>query len=340
MPKTIPHQPAMFDPAPVAERPAAPVIEVPQPAALVRRERHEEADPEGGSVAVLEANFLDYAAGGEDGIRRFERAVDLLGRARAAALKLTGPRDWVLTRDRSGATSAYLAGTGIGQLVQLFGVSLRVWPVGDDGRFAPAKITEDLPKGVHALRCWCEGYSALTGRRIIVEATRRSDEDFAGRQTDDDGKLARRGAKANEGDLRCAVFTLAQAKAVRALTGLQGVTAEELTSAGINVEHCRQGQGYGSATEREAGRVAPEDVKAAANALGEDILKRVGGDVSAAASLLKECTSKPASGKSKGFEGFASVGRLTEQWQIDNARKRLKAHPTFGDAAADAGEGG
>lgn len=343
MPKTISHQPAMFDPAPATDRPAAPAIEVPQPAALVRRERQEGNDPGAGVTVVVERlSLLRLAERGEAGADLFERRTKLLNRARAAVIAMTKPRDWVLSRDRSGAIVGYLASTGIPQVCQLFAIEYQAFPNTEDGRFNPERVLrEHAPSGVYGYRCWCRASSQLLGGwTLTVEATRWNDEEFTGRGVTADGKIdTRRGALALDSDLRLAVYSLAVAKAVRELTGLEGVAGPELEAGGLDLKQCRLGMGFGSATERDAGRVAPEDIKAAAVELGEDILKRVGGDVSAAASLLKEITSKPASGKSKGFEGFVSIARLTEQWQIDNAWKRLKAHPTFGDGAADAGEG-
>jgi hypothetical protein len=102
---------------------------------------------------------------------------------------------------------------------------------------------------------------------------------------------------------------------------------------GKNVEDCAKGHGYGTGSERGAKGVADADVPEQREKLRKEILSAVGGDNSAAKDLLREITSNPE----KNFKGFDSVDRLTKGWQVEQAFRKLRAHPTFGEAAGSGG---
>jgi phage recombination protein Bet len=61
----------------------------------------------------------------------------------------------------------------------------------------------------------------------------------------------------------------------------------------------------------------------AANMLGDEIMRLVDKDPGRAADLLEELT------KSEKFKGFRSIRSLKLDWQVENAWKRLKAHPLY-----------
>lgn len=276
----------------------------------------------------------------ERGVEVIRRRAEALSTIRTMALRLTAPADWIQAVGQDGVATATLKASGAQKIAPLYGVSLRnVRPLGDRGEFAPERI--ELPDGAFDYRAWCDVYVGLTGAAIdALEFTRRSTEDFVGRKTDRDGRIVKKhGVNALDGDIRNAVFSGLMTRAVRFAAGMTRVPVEDIAAAwdgtSKKVERIPSGFGGGSSSERAAAAAtAPEeagDIDDRRKKLGAELMRRTGGDKEAAQKLLVEITSQEASGKRKAFAGFDSLAKLTQDWQFDNATKKLAEHPVFGD---------
>lgn len=261
--------------------------------------------------------------------------INALTEIRRAALRATSPQDWVLFKDRDENVKAHLCDSGARKVAQFYGISVgNVRVRGKDG-WLPAKdhvptpwpvpdallTDEQRTSGVklHAVYLCVDGFSRVTGDVVRdVVFGRRTDEQFIGRadRLDDLVKSTRTGA---------------DAKVCRILAGMTAVESWELEEvwqgSRKSLDGCRKGHGYGTSSERGASKVAEEGVADAAEQLWNEIVARVGGDDNAAKSLLKEVTA------GKNFAGFTQYKRMTKDWQVENAWKALRKHPTFGDQA-------
>lgn len=281
-------------------------------------------------VQALERSMADHLATMENGAAIFERRAEILGQIRTAAIRGTNPRDWVLFRDRDDSVWAHLADSGAEKIAELYGVEITNVRPQRDGLFNPLRNL--MGKGIVELRAQCDALCHFNGRALSFESSIRSTEDFTGRKVDDAGRITTSpNAPALEADLRQSLWTRLRCKAIRVLTGMGQVPAEELDRAWEGTkkssDQCRKGHGFGTGKERSGQKVAEEGVPAAAKKLGDEILRRVGGDEDAARKLLREITSNPE----KDFKGFDSLKRLTKTWQVEKAWAALGEHPTFGD---------
>jgi len=174
---------------------------------------------------------------------------------------------------------------------------------------------------VTVVELWADGLCALTGEPVEgVYYAVRSDKPFTG-----SGTLQ---------DLKAACRTGLDAKVTRILSGLRKVPADQLKAFGVDIEKSHGGMGFGTSAERGAGKVADAGVAEQGQKLREEILKRVGGDTAAAKQLCRDITKADKAGKDgKVFPGFDTVDRLTQEWQIEAAWKKLRTHGTFGDHA-------
>ena len=284
---------------------------------------------------LVAKSLMERLASIPDGAQIFKRRAEMIEACYTAALRRTRPQDWVLFKDQSGSVNAMLTASGAPLVAELYGIVIQaVRPVDDRGMFAPERI--DYENGAYAYRGACDCWSRFNGRSLQgLEAARRSDEDFTGRSVDADGHLVKgrrpEDGEALDSDLRSAVLTALQTKAVRVLAGMTRVPVAELAAAwkgtDKKTEDCRKGSGFGSSSERGAEGVTDSDVRAEAKKLGDEIMRRVGGDQVAAKQLLVELTENPK----KDFRGFDSIARMTKAWQIEEAWKRLRAHKVFGD---------
>ena len=154
-----------------------------------------------------------------------------------------------------------------------------------------------------------------------MEAARSSKEQFIGR-----GGLDTTSALVALSDLRLSCSTLTLTKSARILGAMTRLALDVLKKAGIDIEQCRKGHGYGTASDRGGRAVASDETKKGSKDLWNEILLRVGGDTGAARTLLKDVSSDPPK-----FAGFDSHDRLTEDWQIEKAWRKLKTHQVFGD---------
>lgn len=278
-----------------------------------------------GDESLQELSFIDrLASEPERAMEGFRVRAQLIEACRIGAISATSPVDWVLSKGRDDVATAMLCASGAQVVSLYFGIKVKNMRPVVDGIFQPKKEIDPETGEVH-YQCWFDAKSTVTGQEIFdVEAGRSSKEQFVGR-----GGLDTTSALVALSDLRLSCSTLALTKSARILGALTRLAIDVLKKAGIDIEQCRKGHGYGTATERGAQTVASGDVKARAKKLGEDILARVSGDVEAARGLLKEISA------GKNFAGFESVERFTIAWQLDNAEAKLKAHQVFGDRAKD-----
>jgi hypothetical protein len=317
-----------------AERPAPLLEEIPLEAEVL-----EETALATRATSALLVQLQKFEQGEQILVRRKQ----LYETARTFAIQLTSPADWVLSRARpEDEPTAMLKSSGAQKMKSFLGIELHnVRPL-KGGLFAPERV--DYQSGAYGYRGACDAYSATLGNWILsLEGARRNDEDFTGRAVDKEGALTRKAddrVGALDSDLRMAVRTLLETKAVRVLGGFTRVPESELTAAwkttGKTTAGCVKGHGFGTSSDRGASKLTPDQVKEQATALGNEVLRRVGGDKGAAASLLRELTSD----EEKGFKGFESVGRISYDWQIEKAWRKLRAHATFGDQKAGATEKG
>lgn len=296
------------------------------PLVRVMREADEE-ERQSRLVDSEERSLLERLEGMEDAMRIFQRRAELLEHCRIVAIRATNPQDWILSKTDKGEEIAMPSDSACSKIADVYGIDVQdILPRDNRGVFTPEIEKDD--KGRTTYRAWATGMSRTTGRKVaLIECARRDDERFIGR---DD----------NPNDIRSAVLTLARSKITRILSGLAKVPRSVLETSwngtGKTSDNCNKGHGYGSSDERRAQSVAPDDVKALAITLGNEIMARVGGDKEAARDLLLECTSSP-DGK---FKGFDSTMKMTKDWQVKNAFTRLRTHRVFGDEASGLPKGG
>lgn len=284
-----------------------------------------------------QAGMIERLMGLDNAAVIFERHASLLESCRRLAIRNTNPEDWVLSKP-SGTPDeeaiAMLCSSGAQKVKQYYGIDItNVRPTtdGDKGVFAPDVIKAAAGPG-YTMRAWCDARSKVTGLSIEgIEASRTSTEQFVGRNN------------VGDSDMRAAVYTLLNTKAVRSLTGMGRVPVSELIAAWDGTakswRRCRLGSGFGKSLDRkdeQAGKAqqAAGNTAPGAEALWNDILKRVGGDETAGKKLLQELTA--FTGKDgKVFTGYLDWRRMSEK-MIGKAGHDLKRHPVFGDDAAAA----
>lgn len=283
----------------------------------------------GGRLLPTEAPPVAALAMMEDALKIATRMAEVVAGVRRAAITMTDPVDWVLNKDRQGNEVAMLTASGAQKVASLYGISVKPIPPATD--LTPERVSIN---GKLAFKLRFRAHSRFLGREIETEATRREDEEFTGRETDQAGEFSFQGGHTYEPDLSKAVRTLSLKTGVVELVGLKSVSRAELddcwAAAGKSSKTCRFGHGYGTSNDRAAGKVADATAKTSAEELRIEILKRVSGDESAAKDLLREITANPE----KGFKGNSSTAQLTQDWMVERAWKALRKHPTFGDSSA------
>ena len=247
-----------------------------------------------------------------------------LGTLRKVAIKSTHPFDWTLYKDADGRVVGVPRDSAAVTIRKWMGISIFNYrPISTNGVPEPLITKEPGPDGatITVAEMWADGTCTLTGEPVEgVYYAVRSDKPFVG-----SGTLQ---------DLKASCRTGLDAKVTRILSGLRKVPEEVLVGLGVDTNKSHRGMGYGTSTDRKAGKVADVGVAEAAAKLRDEILKRVGGDGAAAKQLCREITKGDKAGADgKVFPGFETVDRLTQSWQLDAAWKKLRAHPTFGDAA-------
>lgn len=253
-----------------------------------------------------------------------------LAKLREVAIRGSHAFDWTLYADKEGRVVGVPRDSAAVQIRKWMGISIFNYRPLDNGVPTPL-VTKERVKvtdrdgnvtgetEVVIVEMWADGLCALTGEPVEgVYYAVRSDKPFTG-----SGTLQ---------DLKASCRTGLDAKVTRILSGLRKVPVDQLKALGVNVDQSHRGMGYGSSAERQAGTVTSDDVKASAQKLREEILRRVGGDTSAAKQLCRDITKAEKPGKDgKLFPGFDTVDRLTADWQVEAAWKRLRAHSVFGD---------
>jgi hypothetical protein len=261
-----------------------------------------------------------------------------LAKLREVAIRGSHAFDWTLYKDKEGRVVGVPRDSAAVQIRKWMGISIFNYRPLENGVPTPL-ITKERVKttdrdgkvtGEHevtVVEMWADGLCALTGEPVEgVYCAIRSDKPFTG-----SGTLQ---------DLKASCRTGLDTKVTRILSGLRKVPVDQLTALGVKVEQSHTGMGFGTSAERTAGTVTSDEVKTAAAKLRDEILKRVGGDTAAAKQLCRDVTKGDKPGKDgKLFPGFDTVERLTQDWQIEAAMKRLRSHATFGDTAQGSGNG-
>ena len=258
-----------------------------------------------------------------------------LTRLRAVAIKNSHPFDWTLYRDKEGRVVGVPRDSACVNIRKWMGINVFNYRPNVD-RIPKPLISEERTqdeKGnvtkATVLEFWADGSCQTTGEVIeSIYYAVRSDKPFTGSGTVQ--------------DLIASCRTGLDAKVTRVLSGLRKVPEDVLKEHGIDTTKCHGGMGFGTSSERTAGKVAEEGVPEKAAALRAEILRVVGGDGAAAKKLCREITAGDKPGKDgKLFPGWDSVDRLTLGWQVDNAVAKLKKHPMYSNPAErESGEEG
>ncbi len=172
-----------------------------------------------------------WLADPEQAIERVNAFVSMLDRLRLAAIKATFPTDWVLhvTLDSDGAIIrqvGYLQDTGAERAGKIMGIEVTS-PVierePNQGEFAD---------GTFAYHMLSEAFSKITGERLeYVEGSRWSGDPFFRRSIGPDEKI-------DPTDVRKAAYANLHGRAVRSLSGLNGVPLDMLKAAGLDTTKC------------------------------------------------------------------------------------------------------
>ena len=288
-------------------------------------------DEEEALVSTARAVTLETIAANKDkALAILEAREQILTNLFAAAIRRTEPQDWVLFKNKAGQEVGMLTNSGAARVAPLYGIkvfNLR----GPNGEKVAEPVMVNEPDKSKSAVIIGDAICAFTGMSIEgLRAARNSKEQFTGRPREGSGSV---GEGCSDQDLKTAAYSLLFSKAVRVLTGTNKVNLETLKDKKIDVTKCTKGSGYGSSAERGASTVAEADVPAKVEEFRKALLSATGGDEAAAKELCRELTASP-DGK---FKGFDSPSRLTKGWQVEQAAKRLKEHPVFGDAAAPGG---
>ncbi len=282
-----------------------------------------------------------------DAVEIIQRQTRIHQAVNIALIKVTEPGDWVAQRI---GDDVFLqpGGSASAKIARYIALELR-GPSGEGKPLKEVVVREGTEtRGVRVVYsarslvlASLSGIPPEMAAWLDLETTRWEDEDFTGRKIDESGKIVRRdGVRALPSDLSSAGDSAARNRAVRQMTGLGKVpldlalrafdkTAEQL------MRLVQKGHGFGSSGERTGQKVAEPGVAEKAKALWEEILRRTGGDESAAGQVLREITSYPAAkdGKYPAFEGVKSWQQITTERAVGIAQKKLGQHAVFGDKA-------
>lgn len=246
-----------------------------------------------------------------------------------AAIAMTRPQDWVLNKDRDGNETALLCAPAAEKIAALWGIQIpadSIRPRDEQGIPRPelqTKGDERIYTIYYRAKC------ALTGMEYSFEFSRSSKEKFLGRNN----SLTNQGELTEESDHRKSVLTGMLTNAVRHITGLRGLTANDLKERGVDTSGCRRGHGYGTSTQRGAESVSDDNLIKLQDEFGEELMKRTGGDKAAAKKLCAECSSWTGKDGQE-MPGVDTPRQLTRgAWQIKKAWEKLREHPVFGDNA-------
>ena len=164
----------------------------------------------------------------EKAIERVNILVKTLEQLRIASIRATYPSDWIIhtTKDRSSGEVikqvGYLQDSGAERAAKPWGIE-----VGN-----PAIEREDFPDGTYSYHMIADAWSKITGERLdYTEGSRWSGDHFFQRPADPDYRI-------DPTDVRKSAYANLHGRAVRALSGLNGVPLDMLRQAGLDVAKC------------------------------------------------------------------------------------------------------
>jgi hypothetical protein len=185
----------------------------------------------------------ELAARKGEAIEILEARIQILETARARAIRMTAPEDWVLFKSPDERVTGYLQDAGCDRIRDITGIE--VFAISEPRR----EMSQDGKSFMYLIRG--NGRSRLTLQVVEdMEGGRMSTDDFCKDKQGVALELAvRKAARANlDGNI------------VRELAGLKTVPLEDLQKAwegtGKNWEHCRKGRGFGTKEERAGGERA------------------------------------------------------------------------------------
>ena len=176
----------------------------------------------------------------EKAIERVNTMVKMLEQLRLASIRATYSSDWIIhtSTDPDGAVIkqvGYLQDSGAERAGKIWGIEIG----------SPAIEREDFPDGTYSYHLTAEAWSKVTGERLdYVEGSRWSGDAFFQRQVKNEGD------KVDPTDVRKAAYANLHGRAVRGLSGLNGVPLEMLRQAGLETArlvHLTYGKGSSGA---------------------------------------------------------------------------------------------
>ena len=213
------------------------------------------------------ASMLDrwVASDPKQAIERVETMVKVLEQLRVASIRATYTSDWNIhtSVDRDGVIIkqvGYLQDSGAERAGKVWGIE-----VGN-----PAIEREDFPDGTYSYHMIAEAWSKVTGERLdYAEGSRWSGDTFFARQVKNEGD------RVDPTDVRKASYANLHGRAVRALSGLNGVPLEILRQAGLDITkvvHVNYKQGEKGGESSGAATVGSADaVVAFGNSKGKKV---------------------------------------------------------------------
>lgn len=263
-------------------------------------------------------------------LAEFEAAADMHPKLVKASIRMTKPQDWIAMGGK-----VYLQGTGVERMATPWGLVFG----------EPKVVREDYPDGEFAYIVTGPVGSRRTGVYYQAVQGGRSSRDpffdaFAAEKPDNFRQLPREEQEdwkkknripPDPMEVRKAAFTNWQTRGASMVTGMRGLTPEDLEReglTGVKKVEFRSGARGGDATSG--------DLKAEATALWNDILKRTGGAIADAKQVLRDITSYPEKpGQYKAFAGIDTPDAFRDLQKVRMAMNKLKNHPAFGDKAGD-----
>ncbi len=227
------------------------------------------------SLALVPRNIGDLMVR-PDALQVLERQVKILQSLRRASIAMTFPEDWLLfraedQRDHSVRQYGYLQDKGCQRIRDLWGIDTKNIGPRDEKGLVGLRV--DAADGSFSIVMIGDGYCFKTGQTLeAIEGGRSSRDDAVTKFVESE---QRAGRQVSEAQLDLTVRKNARANLegniVRRLTGMSGVTVEELADCwkdgGKDVKHCVLGRGYGQGQQAapragstaSSGTAAPSD---------------------------------------------------------------------------------
>lgn len=265
-------------------------------------------------------------------LAEFEAAAEMHPKLVKASIKMTKPQDWIAMGGK-----VYLQGTGVERMATPWGLVFG----------EPKVVREDYPDGEFAYIVTGPVGSRRTGVYYTAVQGGRSSRDpffdaFTAEKPDNFRQLPREEQEdwkrkhripPDPMEVRKAAFTNWQTRGASMVTGMRGLTLEDVEKeglVGIKKVEFRSGSKGGDAT--------PGDLKAEATAFWNECIRVSGGDLSMAKQVMRECTSYPAKeGQYAAFAGIDSPDKFRDVGKVRIALNKLKAHPLYADKKREPG---